>query len=92
MLDSSIFTEFLKRNKIDNLDSFLTLGNLTGFEEKIKQKNKVNREIEEISREIIKIEANVNGKKEKHTKIYEKVNSSVSTEEKGNYIRNLKSK
>lgn len=55
MLDSSIFTRFLKKNKIDNLDSFLTLGNLAGFEEKIKQKNKVNREIDEISREIMKI-------------------------------------
>lgn len=55
MLDSSIFTGFLKKNKIDNLDLFLTLGNLAGFEEKIKQKNKVNREIDEISREIMKI-------------------------------------
>jgi hypothetical protein len=70
----------------------LTLGDLAGFEEKIKQKNKVNREIDEIAREIIKIEANINAKKEKHTKIYEKVNSSISTEEKGKYIRDLKSK
>jgi|LakMenEpi03Aug12_release.lakeMendotaPanAssembly.Ray.scaffolds.fasta_scaffold1018398_1 hypothetical protein len=92
MLDSSIFAEFLKKNKINNLDSFLTLGDLAGFEEKIKQKNKVNREIDEIAREIIKIEANINAKKEKHTKIYEKVNSSISTEEKGKYIRDLKSK
>lgn len=92
MLDSSIFTDFLKRNNINNLDSFLTLGNLAGFEEKLKQKNKVNREIDEISREIVKIESNVHIKKEKHTKIYEKMNSSISTEEKGKYISNLKSK
>jgi len=50
MLGSKIFTDFLKKNNISNLDSFRSLEDLSSLETKMKQKSKYIKEIEELDR------------------------------------------
>jgi hypothetical protein len=78
MLSSKIFTDFIKRNKINDLDSFRSLEDISSLEAKMKYKNKTSKDIEETEKELAKITSSLDSKEERLNKLSERVNNVVS--------------
>jgi len=75
MLKSNIFSDFIKKNNINDLDNFRAVQDLSSLENKIRSKNKITKEFQETEREITKIANQIAQKEEKLNKLNERVNS-----------------